>query len=97
MREVSSNFQRRNGRIEGRTSKLERPTHHSDPTILALLGALAEVGEDGLEPTQELLRACRHRYQSELLSYTTYYSHYTTAMDDSLDHRAKALHLITEN
>jgi hypothetical protein len=91
MREVSSNFQCRDGRIERGASELKGSANDGDPAIFALLGSLAEIGEDGLESAQELLGACRHGYLSELLFA------YTTAMDDSLDHRTKAMQLHTEN
>ena len=91
MREVSPYLECRDGRIEGRACKLEGPTHDSDPSILSLLGSLVEIGEDSLESAQELQRACRHSYLSELLFANT------TAMDDSLDHRVKTLQLQTEN
>lgn len=91
MREVSSNLQRRDGRIKRGAGKLKGATNDGDPAILSLLGPLAEIGEDGLESAQELLGACRHSYLSELLFA------YTTAMDDSLDHRTKAIQLQTEN
>lgn len=68
MREVPTHAQGRDGRVEGSTGKLKRASDNSDATILAFLGATAEVGEDSLQPPQQLECgvASRHRL-SELL------------------------------
>lgn len=60
MREVSSDLQRRDGRVEGSSSELEASSDYCDPAVVSLFGAIVEVGEGKLHSFEQLLRGEGH-------------------------------------
>lgn len=55
MREVSSDLQRRDGRVEGRPRELKTASDDCDPAIVSLFGPFIEIWEGELHSFEELL------------------------------------------
>lgn len=86
MREVSSDLQGRDGRVEGSTCELKTASDYCDPTIVSLFSAMVEVGEGELHSFEQLLSGEGHSVRIKELSELLLKG--LTNMEEANDQRA---------